>query len=99
MGSITADFVSANEPRERKKLVLRGKKEPVRKKNIHMIIKGDDLKRLEALQARVDPGTQTEVFINALQLLDEIIHEHDSESEFFIKRKSDNTPVPYDILG
>lgn len=56
-------------------------------KNIHMVIKGDNITRLEKLQAKVFPHTKTEVFINALQLFEALVDEYEKESDFYIKRK------------
>lgn len=81
-----------------KKLILRSKKKTVAKKNIHMILKGEDVARLEALRERVDPHTQTEVIINSLQLFDEILREYDSGSTFLIKRDGEEA-VEYEIFG
>ena len=93
--STTAAFVDNHG----KKLIVRRKKKAIEKKNIHMILKGEDITRLEALRSRVDPQTQTEVIINSLQLFDEILREHDSGSTFLIKRKGDKEAVEYDIFG
>jgi lipid-binding SYLF domain-containing protein len=68
------------------------------KKNYHLTLKGDSIKRLEYLQGRVGNGTQAEVIANALQLFEEILRNYDNGSVFYIKHPEDNDPIEFNIF-
>lgn len=68
------------------------------RKNIHLILKGDDIDKLEELTKRVNPSTKTEVIVSSLQLFSELLKEIDSDSTFYIKRDGDTEPQEYEIF-
>lgn len=74
------------------------KSSPPKEKHIHIVIKKEDIKRLEKLQAAVYPHTQTEVFTNALQLLEEMLDQHDQGSVFYVKRPNQEVEI-FDVFG
>lgn len=82
-----------------KPFIVRRKKQTVSKKNIHMILKGEDIARMDALRSRVHPQTQTEVIISSLQIFDALIKEYDAGATFYIKRDGDEEPVNYDVFS
>lgn len=85
-------------PKRSSKIFLRKNKEVPKEKHIHIILKGDSVARLDKLQTIVEPTTQTEAISTALQLFEAFINEHESGSEFYIKRKNDSKPVKFEIF-
>lgn len=66
-------------------------------KHIHLIIKRDDISRLEKLKSVVYPHTQTEVFTNALQLFEAMLEEHNQGSVFYVER-SGKEPEKFEVF-
>lgn len=91
------DFLSTESQQNRRPILLREKVIPD-KKNYHLSLKGDSVARLEWLQERVGSGTQTEVFASALQLFEELLKEHETGTEFYIKRNKQDNYEKYDLF-
>lgn len=91
------DFLETENQRSKRPILIREKAIP-NKKNYHLSLKGDSVARLEWLQSKVGSGTQTEVFASALQLFEELLKEHESGSEFYIKRNKQDSYEKYDLF-
>ena len=85
-------------PSHASKIKLRKKNVLPKEKHLHLILKGDSIARLERLQSIVQPSTQTGAVTTALQLFEAFIDEHQSGSEFYIKRKGETVPTKYEIF-
>jgi len=75
------------------------KNEPKGKESVQVIISlsGTALARLRALQAKTESDEQ-HVFANAVRLYEAVVGEAEAGAEFFIRRKGDESPQPYEVF-
>jgi len=65
--------------------------------NLHLDEKAEAT--LKHLASRIYPSTQSEVLRTSLQVLEQLVREHDAGSVLYIQREGDDEPTPIEILG
>jgi ribonucleotide monophosphatase NagD (HAD superfamily) len=75
------------------------KKNKVKKKSVHITLKGEEIERLSALQKVIDPPTQTEVIVMSLQVMEALIDEYKKGSKFYIQRNGESEHKIYDVFS
>ncbi len=98
MGAITFNQPGKSVLRLLDSFLIRKKSDSIAKKNIHLVLKGESINRLNKLSDRFEPSTNTNAISVSLQLTEAMLKEYDQGTRFFALRKGDDEPIEMEVF-